>query len=363
MAESAAEKTEAPTAKRRQEAVSRGDIWKSQDLTSAAAILGSLMALAAMGPGTADFLVDVMGDTLGGLATLGRDPETAIAALRELVRRSAAKTAALCLALGATAIAVAAIQAKGAFTLEPLTPNVERLNPLNGLKRLAPSRKTAVELLKQLIKLTILALALWQILDDALPLTSALAQQDPRVAASLAADVVVRLLATAGLAFLAVAVADAFWQRWDYEQGLRMTKDEVKQESRNAEGDPMIKARRRALGRARVRQQMLAKVPQANVVIVNPTHIAIALQYDPLVAPAPIVVAMGQRKVAERIKQLARESGVPIVENRPLARAMIKACQVGSMIPAELYTAVAEILAFVYRQRAATRGWQGSAVA
>lgn len=361
--EETGEKTEAATPRKREEAIEQGNIWKSQELTSAAAVLGSLITVASMGPGLADFLVSIMGDTLGSLAAVGRDTETALGLFRDLARRSLAKIAAISAALGLGAVVLAAIQAKGTFTLAPLEPKWERLNPLEGLKKLAPSKRMLVELAKQFAKLAIIGAAVWNVLGDALPMTGALAQQDPRLAAQMAGDAIVRLLSTAGLAFLALAAADVFWQRFDYEQNLMMTKQEVKQEAKSSEGDGMVKARRRALGRARVRQQMLAKVPEANVVIVNPTHIAIALRYDPLVAPAPIVVAMGQRKVAERIKALALESGVPIIENRPLARAMIKACQVGMMIPAELYTAVAEILAFVHRQRAAARGWQGSAVA
>lgn len=357
------EKTEAATPRKREEAIEQGNIWKSQELTSAAAILGSLVTVAAMGPGLAEFLRATMGESLGALGSLAEGPGAVVGLFEDVARRALAKITALITALAAGAVLVAAVQAKGTFTLAPLEPMWERLDPVAGLKRLAPSGRMLVELLKQFAKFGIIGAAVWHVLGESLPLTGALAQQDPRLAAQLAGDAVVRLLATAGVAFLALAAADVVWQRFDYEQNLKMTKQEVKQEVKASEGDGMLKARRRALGRARVRQQMLAKVPQATVVIVNPTHLAIALQYDPLVAPAPIVVALGQRKVAERIKQLALESGVPIVENRPLARAMIKACQVGMMIPAELYAAVAEILAFVYRQRTAGRGWRGSAVA
>jgi flagellar biosynthetic protein FlhB len=364
VADSSAEKTEAPTARRRNEAVESGRIWKSQELTVALALLGTAMTLVSVAPGTIAFLEEIMGSTLSSLALAGRDPESAILMFREVAQRTSGKLVALSLALSATAIVIAVLQGKGTFTLEPLTPKFSKLNPLAGLKRLAPNARQGVELAKQLVKMLIIGLALYGVLGDALPATGALAQQDPRVAAAMAGDFVIRLLATAGLAFLGVAVADVLWQRYDYEQGLKMTKDEVKQEGKNTEGDPMIKARRRALGRARVRKAMMAKVPKASVVIVNPVHIAIALEYDPMVAPAPMVVAMGRRKVAERIKEIAREHGVPIVENRPLARAMIKACQVGSLIPADLYTAVAEVLAFVFRQRsAAAQRWQGSAVA
>jgi flagellar biosynthetic protein FlhB len=158
---------------------------------------------------------------------------------------------------------------------------------------------------------------------------------------------------TAGLSYLGLAVVDYLWQWWRTEQSLRMSKEEIKQESRQSEGDPLVKQRMRSMGRALARRQMFRDVPKADVVITNPTHIAVALRYDPDVAPAPIVVAIGQRKVAQRIKEIAREHGIPTIENRPLARALLASCKVGTMIPGELYVAVAEILAFVFRRRVA----------
>ncbi|HET6407395.1 MAG TPA: EscU/YscU/HrcU family type III secretion system export apparatus switch protein, partial [Chthoniobacteraceae bacterium] len=154
-----------------------------------------------------------------------------------------------------------------------------------------------------------------------------------------------------GLAYLGLAGADYFWQYWEFSQQLRMSREELKQEMKNSEGDPLLKQRMRSMARNMARRQMFRDVPKADVVIVNPTHRAIALEYDPLKAPAPIVLAMGQRKVAERIKKIALEHGVPVIENRPLAVALVTTARVGMMIPAELYVAVAEILAFVIRQR------------
>src|SRR5205823_5703740 len=135
---------------------------------------------------------------------------------------------------------------------------------------------------------------------------------------------------------------DYIWQWWRHEQSLRMTKEEVKQENKQNEGDPHIKSRRRTIARSYARRQMMRDVPKADVVITNPTHIAVAIKYDPNVAPAPYILAIGQRKVAERMKEIARESGVPMVENRPLARALLKTAKVGTLIPMELYMAVAE---------------------
>src|SRR5262249_54334115 len=173
----------------------------------------------------------------------------------------------------------------------------------------------------------------------------------------------VRMLATAGGAYLCLAAGDYIWQWWQYEQSIKMTKEEVKQEQKQNDGDPHIKARRRAIARSYARRQMMKAVPKADVVIVNPTHIAVAIKYDPTTAPAPIVLAIGQRKIAERIKAIAAEAGVPIVQNKPLARALLKTAKVGTLIPYELYMAVAEVLAFVLRPRGPRGAWQGRALA
>jgi flagellar biosynthetic protein FlhB len=170
------------------------------------------------------------------------------------------------------------------------------------------------------------------------------------------------LLRNAGMLFLVIALADYGYQRWQRMEDLKMSKQEIRDEYKNAEGDANIKARRRAVARERLRKQMFADVPSADVVIVNPTHIAIALKYDPDLAPAPFVLAIGQRKIAEKIKAIAFAAGVPVIENKPLARALVKTARVGSMIPVDFYLAVAEVLAFVLRQRQRYgKAWRGTA--
>jgi flagellar biosynthetic protein FlhB len=174
----------------------------------------------------------------------------------------------------------------------------------------------------------------------------------------------VRLLRNAGMMFLVLAGADYAFQRWKTLEDLKMTKQEVKEEYKAQEGNAEVKSRRRQIARDRVRQQMFKDVPKADVVIVNPVHIAVAIKYDPEVAPAPYVIALGRRKVAERIKDIAFDHGIPVIENIPLARALVAAAKVGTLIPVELYLAVAEVLAFVMRQRErfGTR-WRGTVTA
>jgi flagellar biosynthetic protein FlhB len=211
--------------------------------------------------------------------------------------------------------------------------------------------RQVVELLKSLGKMGIVGIAVYGSIKAALPDAIALSQESQLGFLYVVKQYAVRMLATAGGAYLVLAAGDYVWQWWQHEKSLRMTKEEVKQELKQNDGDPHIKQRRRAIARQYARKQMMKDVPKADVVIVNPTHIAIAIKYDTSIAPAPIVLAIGMNKVAERIKEIARESGVPMVENRPLARALLKTAKVGTMIPYELYVAVAEVLAFVIRTR------------
>jgi len=240
-------------------------------------------------------------------------------------------------------------------------PEFSRINPVENAKNLLGMRQI-VELLKSLGKLAIVGIAVYSSIKAALPDAITLSQQTQIGFLFVVKRYTVRMLASAGGAYLVLAAGDYIWQWWRHEKSLRMTKEEVKLEMKQNDGDPQIKQRRRAIARSYARRQMMKDVPNADVVIVNPTHIAIAIKYDPKVAPAPIVLAIGQRKIAERIKAIAAEAGVPMVENKPLARALLKTAKVGTLIPYELYMAVAEVLAFVLRTRGSRSQRAGSAV-
>jgi len=166
---------------------------------------------------------------------------------------------------------------------------------------------------------------------------------------ALSADLILALIVRLVLLLLVMALLDYAFQRYDYEQNLRMTKQEVKEELKQQEGDPIVRSRIRSLQREMSQQRMMSDVGEADVVVTNPTHVAIALKYDTQNMHAPIVLAKGQRLIAQRIKELAREAGVPLVENKPLARALFKAVKIGEQIPEELFRATAEVLAFVFQ--------------
>lgn len=348
--ESEAERTEEATPKRRDDAREEGRIPKSQELTVAISLLGSAAVLSGMAPMAGKALTEIMGSGLANIGTVQIDGQSAPLILRDLMARAGSATLGLVAAMAVGTLSIAALQARGVVTFKPLAPKFSRINPGENIKNLV-GMKPIIELLKSLGKIAIIGAAVYGSVKAALPDAIALSQESQLGFLFVVKRYAVRMLSTAGAAYLALAAADYVWQWWQLEKSLRMTKEEVKQEMKQNDGDPHIKQRRRSIARQYARKQMMKDVPKADVVIVNPTHIAIAIKYDPDLAPAPIVLAIGMNKVAERIKEIAKEAGVPMVENRPVARALLKSARVGTMIPYELYMAVAEVLAFVLRTR------------
>ncbi len=359
----AGEKSEAPTGKRLEEARQEGQIAKSPELMTAAFLLGSTMILSFAGPQLWRFLLDTMGQLLATASNAEHAGVSSIVWLQKIGFRTLVAMMGLIGAMAAIAIGVQAAQTGGIVTAKPMTPKFSRLNPLTNAGRIL-GKQSFVELFKSLSKLTIVSWAVYATLSDAWPDIQALALENPYAIMNIVGKYGIGLLRNAGLMFIVLAGLDYSWQRWRTMDQLKMTKQQVKEEHKSQEGDPNIKGRRRSLGRERIRRQMFAAVPKADVVIVNPVHIAVAIKYDPSVAPAPYVVAIGQRKIALRIKELAFQHGVPVIENKPLARALIATAKVGTVIPVEMYLAVAEVLAFVLKQRERYGArWRGTAAA
>jgi flagellar biosynthetic protein FlhB len=230
-----------------------------------------------------------------------------------------------------------------------IEPQLSRVNPLDGFKRIF-SMRTLVELAKTVAKVAIVGFFAWQALQDKGPLLVSLADMQAGAAGYAVSGAVMEVVWKVAAAFVVIALADFIYQRWFYERSLRMSKEEIKEEMKQSEGNPHIRARLRQRARALARQRMMQQVPTADVVITNPTHFAVAIKYESGME-APKVIAKGERLIAQQIKKIAREHNVPTVENKPLAQALFKACQVGQSVPPELYKAVAEVLAFVYRMR------------
>jgi flagellar biosynthetic protein FlhB len=346
------ERTEAPTPRKRDEARKEGRVPRSAELATSFVLVAGALLLNVAGPWVGSQLVALFGYGLAAVGSAPLELESSVALVRSFGWRTLALLAAWGGGLVLIAIAVAGPQARGILTAKPLLPKMERMSPRQNVKRILGIQSSA-ELVKSLLKLVLIGFAVKSALGAAWDDLMMLSQAPAFGFVVLVKKYSVRLLLTSGLCYLGLAALDYAWQLWQHEKQLKMSREEIKQELKQTEGDPLVKQRMRSFGRALARRQMFRAVPTADVVITNPTHIAVALRYDPDEAPAPIVVAMGQRKVAERIKALAKENGVPCIENKPLARALLAGARVGSVIPAELYVAVAEILAFVIRRRVA----------
>lgn len=343
-------RTEEPTPRRRQKAREEGRIPRSQEFTAAVSLVAGTGLVATVGGATAaGHLLELF---RSGPAWMVAAPGALSAAALLRVVLFEGVLGLLPLVLGVVLFAVGAglVQSRGAASWKPLKPDLKRINPLSGFRRIFGA-DAALNFAKSVLKLVALGLVTYLVLRGAWPRFVALADAPALHSVTVLRSAVVRLGLTVGLAFLALGALDYVVQIFRTERQLRMTREEVLREHKEQEGDPQIKARIRQIARQRARQRMLTQVATADVVVTNPIHIAVALRYDPLRAQAPVVVAMGERKLAERIRKLAAAAGVPVVENRPLARALRAACTVGSPIPPALFVAVAEILAYVYRLR------------
>lgn len=347
------ERTERATPRRRADAAREGRVPRSMELSTAAVLLGGTLVMSSLGAtalGRETTLI--LRTDFDALSTTSLSPGAALA----LLQTSGLHLALALWPFAATAVTVALfvglVQGRGVIAVARITPKLSNLDPRQALSRIL-SVQGLYTIGKAMLKLLLLAVVSYATLHGAWPQLTVLGTVDVQDTVTVLRHLAVRLVLDVSLVFLVLAGADYAVEVYRYEQGLRMTKQEIKRESRETDGDPLVKARIRSLMRALSRRRMLRDVPRADVVVTNPTHIAVALRYDVSVASAPIVVAIGERKLAERIKAIAREAGVPCIENRPLAQALRATATVGLPIPVALYAAVAEVLAFVYRRRAA----------
>jgi flagellar biosynthetic protein FlhB len=346
--QSAGEKTEQATPRRREEVRKKGQVAKSVDLTSAIVLLSAMLALYFLAPTLLGTLTDVTRSYIESAATMQIDATMAQALMMKATLQAGAFFMPFMLVL-ATAALLANVAQVG-FTLSgyPLTPRMEKLNPMSGLKRMFSAR-ALVELAKSIFKLLIVSLIAYLTIRSEFQRLISLTNADVWGAWAFLGSMCFTLGMRIAIAFLILGLIDYGFQRYQFEQDIKMTKEEVRQEVKDFEGDPQIRARLRRIRRQMAISRMMAEVPRAAVVVTNPTELAIALQYDNEKSPAPAVVAKGARLMAERIRELAAEAGVPIVENVPLAQMLYKSVEVGGYIPERLYRAVAEVLAYVYQ--------------
>ena len=351
MAENPAqEKTERATPRRVNKAHEEGQVPRSTELSAAVVVLGGAAGLAYFGGSSIGTAAEAfLRESTRRLVNAPFTQADAVDTLRSTARVVVTALAPFLAAVAIPAIAVNAVQARGVLSLQPVMPAFSRISPAAGLKRLL-SMQSIFTLLKSLAKVIVIGWVGWIAMSAAWPRILALTGTDASLVIPAVRDTTLRLVLLCGLAFLAISLADYAYATYQYQQRLRMTRQEVVQEFRETDGDPIRKGRMRSMAQALVRKRMLHKVKEADVIIVNPTSVAVAIRYDGI-SPAPIVLAMGRRKLAERILELARAANVPVVRNIPVARALIATAAIGKPIPPALYTAVAEVLAFVYRQR------------
>jgi flagellar biosynthetic protein FlhB len=351
VSEHSGEKTEQATPKRLEEAYNKGQIARSREVQTAFVLVAALVALAFSGGEMWRILTHTQVSILGHLHDIPLSVGTIQA---YAIQSSLVFGTCVWPILTATVLAgllAGGIQTRFRTTPEALSINWERLNPVEGFHRLF-SFRSAVPTLINIIKLGVIIILTYNVIRDVLADPIFYTSVDIARIAGFMAESSFRIIIRVSAVLVILAAADYAYQFWQNNQDMKMTKEEVKEETKNTEGNPQIKTQRRRRALSAAKRKMLAEIPKADVVVVNPTHIAVALRYDRKTMRAPKIVAKGSRLNALRIREIAQEHQVPIVENVPLARLMFKYGRVGGEIPAELYAAVAEVLAWVYRVNA-----------
>ncbi|UCE67788.1 MAG: flagellar biosynthesis protein FlhB [Candidatus Zixiibacteriota bacterium] len=342
------ERTEQPTEKRRRDARKRGQVAKSMELNSVAVLSFGLFSLFMFSSWMLQHIV-------GGFTSnyeLIPSVNITLSSAQDIFIRNGLRVVWTVLPLMAViafaGIAVNFIQVGANISVEPITPKAEKLDFVKGFKRIF-SQKTAVELAKNILKLIIVGIIAFLTIKAELSTIFTLPDLSVGMIIKFAAGVAFKLGLRIALALLFLSVLDFAFQKYDHIKNLRMTRQEVKEEFKEHEGDPQIKSRVKRIQREMAQKRMLKEVEKADVVLTNPTHVAVALQYDMENDLAPRVVAKGERLIAEKIKEIAEKFGVPVIENKPLARALFEIADIGMMIPEKLYRAVAEVLAHAYK--------------
>lgn len=350
------EKTEPATAKKLDDARKKGQVAKSKELSSAVMLLGFFLifrvCLSFIGDGFMETFVlfynkipDYAGINLKQINTIS---------IANIVNQSLLRILFLTLPFFAVSVLLAFItnlvQVKWRITGEPLKPKFNKLNPVSGFKRIFSTR-SLFELLKSIAKVGVIAYIAYSTLKDKAGVIRLFYEIPLNSALSLIGDIIIDVGIKISIFYLIIALADLIYEKLKFKDDMKMTKQEVKEEYKNSEGDPQIKGKIKQKMREASRRRMMQAVPEADVVITNPTHLAVALKYKAEEQRAPLVVAKGADHLAQKIKEIAKENKVEIVENKPLARTLYNNVEIDQEIPQELYQAVAEVLAFVYNQK------------
>jgi len=343
------EKTEKATSKKKEEARNKGQVASSREVSSAVVLMTSLGVFYFAGSWMFWNLSEVIARVFQNIGALRFNSiDDASVFSLEVLNRLLAILAPFLLPLAVLALAANILQVGFRFSTEAISPKFEKLNPISGMKRLV-SLKSMVELAKSIMKILFIGTIAYLLVKSDMKAFPLLVHQDVGQVLVFIARVSLKICFFVCLALIILAIMDFFYQRWQFEEDLKMTKQEVKDEQKQTMGDPKVKSRIRSMQLEMARRRMMAAVPEADVIITNPTYLAIALKFNAEEMIAPRVLAKGAGHIAHRIKEIATEHQIPLVEDKPLAQALYKMTELGDYIPADLYRAVAEVLAYVYR--------------
>lgn len=347
------EKTEEPTTKKLEDARKEGQVAKSKEIGNAFGLLAMFLLLklyiSALGEGMIECFAAIYEQIPDAIVMYGGAiPAATLSVLiRTMMFRILLLLAPVLLVGVTVAIVCDVVQVKWQPTTKPLQPKFSKLNPISGFKRIF-SANSLIELLKSIAKIAIVSYVAYSYLKDRADEIFLLYDMPLMQAVGLLGETAITVGIRISAVYMVLAFLDLWYQRHKFKQDMRMTKQEVKDEYKNQEGDPQIKGKQKQRMQEASRRRMMQQLPEADVVITNPTHFAVAIKYDPEQFDAPFVIAKGQDYLAQKIKEIARENSVEIVENKPLARMLYANVDIGGVVPPELYQAVAEVLAFVY---------------
>ncbi len=349
MADDMGEKTEEPTSRKLEDSRNKGQVPKSLDLSAPLDMLGASVLIWFMGPLLVAASAEVMRRLLAppGIGAV-LSAEDAVRSFVWAMIRLGVIALPIMLLMAMIAIVAQLQQVKFLFTLEPLRPKPEKLNPVTGTAKLFSTRNL-VKTIVNVLKIIVVSVVVWMAVSSSAEEIAALPVLGVVEAFRTMTLVVMKVVFWTVAVLLVIGLADWWYQKWQHNRDLRMTRHEVKEDRKNSDGDPEMKARRQRIARDIAMQRAKSAVPKADVVIANPTHFAVALRYDAETMAAPVVVAKGEDFMAFRIREIAAAHGVPIVERPPLARALYATAKVGQTVKPEFFEAVAEVLAYVYR--------------
>ncbi|MEW5723324.1 MAG: flagellar biosynthesis protein FlhB [Thermodesulfobacteriota bacterium] len=349
MAEDRASRTERPTGRRLQQAREKGQVSKSMEVNTCLVLLTAAFTLFFAGPWMYRHLFELLRSVFTHLAQTSLEGQDLHAFLLDMLEKTALLAAPLMILISAVGVTGNLLQIGGpVLSTHPLQPQLSKIDPIAGLTRLF-STKSLVELGKSILKIAIIAATAYLTIRGEMDNLVHLGDLPPARIGYFTVALAFEIFLKTCWILVFLAVLDLAFQKWHFTRDMMMTKEEVKEELKQTEGDPLVRSRIRSVQRDLARKRMMARVPEADVVVTNPVHLAVALLYDAKKNDAPVVVAKGQALMAERIKQIAKENDVPVVEDKPLAQALFKAVEIGQEIPVLFYQAVAEILSYVYR--------------